>query len=75
VPTISAAAHDIQYCGPADEIAAALAFHDGDARATIGTLLADCKHLREQLAVTQVAMSVGFTRGWAPSFERKQEGE
>ncbi|MCV9965432.1 hypothetical protein OIU34_26495 [Pararhizobium sp. BT-229] len=68
--TISAAAHDIQYSEPADEIAAALAFHNGDVRATIGTLIEDCRYLREQLALTQVAMSVGFTRGWTPSHDR-----
>jgi hypothetical protein len=70
MPTISAGAYDIQSSGPVDEIAAALAFHNGDVRATIGTLLADIKFLKEQLAVTQVGMSVGFTRGWQPRFER-----
>ncbi|MCV9965700.1 hypothetical protein OIU34_27895 [Pararhizobium sp. BT-229] len=35
MPTIGAAAHDIQYSGPVDDIAAALAFHNGDVRATI----------------------------------------
>lgn len=73
MPTISAAAYDIQYSGPVDEIAAALDFHDGDVRATIGTLLADIKFLKEQLAVTQIGMSIGFTRGWQPSFERDVE--
>lgn len=68
--TISAAAYDIQYSGPVDEIAAALAHHDGDVRATIGTLLADIKFLKEQLAITQIGMSIGFTRGWTPSFDR-----
>ena len=48
MPTISATAYDIQYSGPVDEIAAALAFHSGDVRATIGTLLADIKFLKEQ---------------------------
>lgn len=70
MPTISAAAHDIQFSGPVDDIAAALAFHSGDVRATIGTLLDDIKFLKEQLAVTQIGMSIGFTRGWQPSFER-----
>lgn len=73
MPTISAAAYDIQYSGPVDEVAAALAFHDGDIRATVQTLLADIKFLKEQLAVTQIGMSIGFTRGWQPSFERKAE--
>lgn len=50
-----------------DEFAAALGWHDGDAEATIRTLLADCKHLREQLALAEISMSAGFTRGWKPS--------
>ncbi|ASY66500.1 hypothetical protein SJ05684_b55180 (plasmid) [Sinorhizobium sojae CCBAU 05684] len=56
-----------------DEVASALAWHGGDAEATIRTLLADCKHLREQLALAQIAMSVGFTRRWAPCQERQDE--
>lgn len=56
-----------------DEVASALAWHGGDAEATIRTLLADCKHLREQLALAHIAMSVGFTRGWAPCKERQDE--
>ncbi|MDW9814291.1 hypothetical protein GOC60_05175 [Sinorhizobium meliloti] len=32
------------------EVEAALSWHDEDSRATIATLLLDCKHLREQLA-------------------------
>lgn len=56
-----------------DEVASALAWHGGDAEATIRTLLADCKHLREQLALAQTAMSVGFTRGWSPCQERQDE--
>lgn len=56
-----------------DEVAAALAWHDGDAEATIRTLLADCKHLREQLALAQIAMGMGFTRGWSPCPERTDE--
>ncbi|WP_426128470.1 hypothetical protein [Pararhizobium sp. PWRC1-1] len=74
MPTISAAACDIQYSGPVDEIAAALSFHHGDVGATIGTLLADIKFLKKQLAVTQIGM-IGFTRGWQPSFERDVEEE
>lgn len=70
MPTIKAAAYDIQYSGPIDEIATALAFHDGDPRATIGTLLADIRFLKQQLAITQNGMSIGFTRGWEPSYER-----
>ena len=70
MPTISASAYDIQYSGPVGDVAAALAFHDGDVRATVRTLLADIKFLKEQLAVTQIGMSIGFTRGWQPSFKR-----
>lgn len=53
-----------------DEVDAALAWHEGDAMATIATLLNDCQHLREQLALAQLSMSLGFTRGWTPAFER-----
>lgn len=70
MPTIDAMAHDIPYSEPVDEIAVALALHNGDVHATIGMLIEDCRHLREQLALTQIAMSIGFTRGWTPSFER-----
>ncbi len=52
------------------EVEAALAFHDDDAKATIATLLEDIKHLRMQLALAEVAMSRGITRGWAPKYER-----
>ena len=48
---------------PIDE---ALAWHEGDARATIETLLADCGHLRQQVELAVKAMSRGFTRGWRP---------
>ncbi|MBB4145843.1 hypothetical protein [Rhizobium rhizoryzae] len=48
----------------------ALAYHDGDAVATIATLLEDLKHLRQQLLLAEGAMSRGMTRGWMPSFER-----
>ena len=49
-----------------DAVCAALAWHDGDARATIATLLADCADLRGQLALARSAMGRGFTRGWDP---------
>ena len=55
---------------PIDEVEAALAWHGGDARAAIAALLDDCRHLRLQLALTEAAMSRGFTRGWSPSPER-----
>ena len=52
------------------EVELALAHHDGDAVATIATLLEDLKHLRQQLVLAEGAMSRGMTRGWIPSFER-----
>ncbi|OHV80360.1 hypothetical protein [Ensifer sp. LCM 4579] len=55
------------------EVEAALAWHDKDPRAAIATLLLDCKYLREQLALAEIAMSIGFTRGWAPCPERRDE--
>lgn len=51
-----------------DEVAAALARHNG-AEATIRTLLADCRHLREQVALAEISMSLGYTRGWRPERE------
>ncbi len=50
-----------------DAVCTALAWHGGDAEATIATLLADCAHLRRQLALTRAAMGRGFVRGWEPS--------
>lgn len=55
---------------PLEPVDQALAWHNGDPRATITTLLADCGHLREQLAITDRAVSRGFTRGWKPSPDR-----
>ncbi|WP_312367045.1 hypothetical protein [Ensifer sp.] len=57
-----------------DEFAAALGWHNGDAEATIRTLLADCKDLREQLALAEISMSLGFTRGWRPRREPAVNG-
>ncbi len=54
-----------------DPIDAALAYHDGDVRATIATLLADCGHLREQLGIAKGCISRGLTRGWTPVLERQ----
>ena len=53
-----------------DEVEAALAWHDGDPRKTIETLLDDIRHLRLQLALTEATSSRGFARGWHPSFFR-----
>ncbi len=44
-----------------------LRYHDGDAAAAVRTLL--CRHLREQLALTQMGMSIGLSRGWKPSLD------
>ncbi|WLR91302.1 hypothetical protein [Shinella zoogloeoides] len=54
-----------------DAVNDAIAWHGGDVRATIGTLLADCAHLREQLDIASRAMGHGFTRGWRPASERE----
>lgn len=53
-----------------NEIDEALSWHDGDARAAIATLLADCAYLRWQLELADRAMGAGFTRGWRPSVDR-----
>lgn len=47
-----------------------IAYHGGDARAAVGTLLEDIRHLRRQLALAEGAMSRGITRGWRPSYDR-----
>ncbi|PZM08845.1 hypothetical protein CPY51_28180 [Rhizobium tubonense] len=52
------------------EIDAAIAWHDGDTRATIAALLEDRQHLREQLAMAFNALSRGPVRGWTPTFDR-----
>jgi hypothetical protein len=44
-----------------------LRYHDGDAAAAVRILL--CRHLREQLALTQMGMSIGLSRGWKPSLD------
>lgn len=49
------------------EVEAVLAWHDEDAKAAIGALLADVKHLRRQLVLASSAMSYGFARGWSPA--------
>lgn len=52
------------------EIDEALDWHNGDVRATIATLLADCGFLRDQLSMSDQVMSRGFTRGWRPQMDR-----
>lgn len=53
-----------------NEIDEALSWHNGDARAAIATLLADCAYLRWQLEIAGRAMSRGFARGWRPEPDR-----
>nr|WP_276553718.1 dehydrogenase [Shinella kummerowiae] len=48
-----------------------MAWHDGNARAAIATLLADCAYLRWQLELAGRALSPGFTRGWRPDLDRE----
>jgi hypothetical protein len=55
---------------PEAEFNDVIRYHGGDADAAVRTLLEDCRHLRQQLALTQMGMSIGFTRGWTPSFDR-----
>ena len=50
------------------ELEEVLSYHGGDALAAVQTLLSDCRNLRGQLAITEAAMSRGFTRGWKPDF-------
>ncbi|MBY3116718.1 hypothetical protein [Rhizobium laguerreae] len=52
------------------EVEAVLAWHDDNAKAAIRSLLDDCKHLRQQLALAERVMSRGMARGWAPRYER-----
>ncbi|AYD01915.1 hypothetical protein [Neorhizobium sp. NCHU2750] len=54
-----------------NDVDKALAWHDGDTRATIETLLRDCEHLRGQLVLAKGCISRGLTRGWTPELERK----
>ncbi|MBX4864461.1 hypothetical protein HJA86_31980 [Rhizobium bangladeshense] len=53
-----------------DERAKVIAYHRGDTHAAIDTLLEDIRHLRQQLALTEGAMSRGMARGWRPSYHR-----
>ena len=55
---------------PEAEFNDVIRYHGGDADAAVRTLLEDCRYLRQQLALTQMGMSTGFTRGWTPSFDR-----
>lgn len=55
---------------PEDDIALALAWHDGDPIATIATLIEDCAFLRSELAAAESLLSKGYGRGWVPKMER-----
>jgi hypothetical protein len=48
---------------------AAMAWHEGDPRATVDALLKDRKRLCEQLATAPACISNGYTRGWLPGDE------
>jgi hypothetical protein len=47
----------------------AMAWHGGDARATIDALLQDRVKLLDELAMARACMSRGYTRGWMPGRE------
>ena len=70
MPPLKALSDEPATASPEAEFNDVLRYHDGDAGAAVRTLLEDCRHLREQLALTQMGMSTGFTRGWTPSFDR-----
>ncbi|MCR6498669.1 hypothetical protein MUO32_06490 [Shinella sp. CPCC 101442] len=48
----------------------ALEEHHGNAHAAIAALLADCGHLRGQLALASRMMGYGYSRGWVPDPDR-----
>ena len=52
-----------------DQVASVLELFEGNACAAMGALLAELQFVRGQLALCEAGMSVGFTRGWVPSFE------
>ena len=52
-----------------DQVASVLELFAGDTNAAISALLAELRFVRGQLALSEAGMSVGFTRGWVPSFE------
>ncbi|MGG7536570.1 MULTISPECIES: hypothetical protein [Rhizobium] len=53
------------------EVDAVVAFHQGDVRAAITTLLLDCHHLRLQLALRDKDLSRGMACERTTSFERR----
>lgn len=55
---------------PEDEIDEALAYHQGDARATVAALLAEREFLLQEIEYASLAMSYGFARGWKPGNQK-----
>lgn len=64
---MSAGTQETIYAGPVDEVTMVLAWHNGNVHTSIGTLLSDLKHPREQLALTEAMMGTGFSHGLKPS--------
>ncbi|WP_273727332.1 CUE domain-containing protein [Brucella gallinifaecis] len=50
-----------------DEIELVLAYHKGDVRAAIESLLKDRDFLIKEIEYASLAMSMGFARGWKPT--------
>lgn len=50
-----------------DEIELVMAYHKGDVRAAIATLLRDRDFLIKEIEYASLAMSMGFARGWKPT--------
>lgn len=61
---MSAVAQENEYD---DEIELVLAYHKGDARAAIESLLKDRDFLVKEIAIASMAVSQGYTRGWKPT--------
>lgn len=50
-----------------DEIELVLAYHKGDVRAAIESLLKDRDFLVKEIEYASLAVSHGYTRGWKPT--------
>jgi hypothetical protein len=57
-----------------DRVCTVLGLFEGDANAAIEALLAELQFVRGQLALCEAGMSVGFTRGWVPTFNSEGDG-
>lgn len=53
-----------------DEIELVLAYHNGNVRDAIKTLLKDRDFLIKEIEYASLAMSMGFARGWKPTVIR-----